>query len=141
MKTSDCIRAAKNDLANARRYLESGEAVNWVADNIGSALNWAMEGWLIAKGHQISHGRGWESTREAFLKDGPLRLRSRITGLYAETIFLDFELMGDSYTKPSLSMDDWKAKAHGCLEKTEQAVNQLLTDIESDKDTGVSHGR
>ncbi len=43
-RTSDCIGAAKNDLANARRYLESGEAVNWVADNIGSALNWAMEG-------------------------------------------------------------------------------------------------
>ena len=112
-----------------------------VADNIGSALNWAMEGWLIAKGHQISHGRGWESTREAFLKDGPLGLRSRITGLYAETIFLDFELMGDSHTKPSLSMDDWKAKAQGCLEKTEQAVHQLLTDIESDKDTEMSHGR
>jgi hypothetical protein len=36
MKTSDCIKAAKNDLANARRYLESGAAVNWVADNFGS---------------------------------------------------------------------------------------------------------
>jgi hypothetical protein len=100
-----------------------------------------MEGWLIAKGHQISHGRGWESTREAFLNDGPLGLRSRITGLYAETIFLDRELMGDSHIKPSLSMDDWKAKAHGCLDKTEQVVHQLLVEIESDQDTGASHER
>lgn len=141
MKTSACMRAAKNDLANARRYLESGEAVNWVADNIGSALDWAMEGWLIAKGHQISHGRGWESKREAFSKIGPLGLRSRITGLSAEAIFLDFELMGDSNTSPTLSMDEWKALAHECLKKAEQTVRQLFVDIESDQDAGASHGR
>lgn len=141
MKTSDCIRSAKNGLDNARRYLESGEAVNRVVDNIGSALNWAMEGWLIAKGHQISHGKGWEGTREAFLKNGPFGLCSRITGLYAKTIFLDFELMGNSNTNPTLLMAEWKTKAHECLEKTEQAVRQLLADIESDQDAGESHGR
>jgi hypothetical protein len=141
MKTSDCIRAAKNDLANARRYLESGEAVNWVADNIGSVLNWAMEGWLIAKGHQISHGRGWDDTREAFLKNGPVNLRSQLMTLCAEATYLKFELMGDINTRSTLPMAEWETKAHGCLEKTEQAVHQLLAEIESDQDAGASHGR
>lgn len=140
MKTSDCIRAVKNDLVNARLYLEYGEAINWVTGSISSAMNWAMECWLISKGHKISHGRGWESTIEAFLKEGSLELRSRITSLYSETMFLDFELMGYSQTKPTLSMDDWKDKAYVCLDKTEQLVHQLLAEIESDHNTGASHG-
>jgi len=139
MKRSDCIRAAQNDLVYARLYLEYGEAINWVTGRIGSAMNWAMECWLISKGHKIGHGRGWESTLEAFLKNGSLGLRSRIISLYSETMFLDFELMGNSNTKPTLSMDDWKDKAYRCLEKTEQLVHELLAEIEPDHDMGMSH--
>lgn len=132
MKTFDCIGAAKNNLANARGFLESGEAVNWVADNLTSTLLWAMEGWLIAKGHQISHGRGWDDTREAFSKNGPIGLRSQLMTLCAEATDLEFELMGDINTKSTIPMAEWKAKAYRCLEKTEEAVRQLLADIESD---------
>jgi|GEM_PF-6316468 len=53
---------------------------------------------------------------------------------------MDFELMGDSNTNPTLSMAEWKTKVHECLEKTEQAVRQLLAHSESDQDAGVSHG-
>jgi hypothetical protein len=87
MKTSDCIRAAKNDLVNARLYLEYGEAINWVTGNIISAMNWAMECWLFSKGHKISHGRGWESTLEAFLKDGSLGYRENRSPAIGGVVF------------------------------------------------------
>jgi hypothetical protein len=141
MKTSDCFNAAKNDLDNARRYLESGQAVNWVADKLCSALLWAMEGWLIAKGHQISHGRGWADTREAFLKNGPFGLRSQLIPLYAKARHLEFELMGDIDTRPTLPMAEWQVKAYVCLETTEKAVHQLLADIELNSALGANHKR
>lgn len=130
MKISDCFNAANNDLDNARRYLESGQAVNWIGDKLCSALLWAMEGWLIAKGHQISHGRGWADTYETFLKNAPLGLRSQFKPLYAKARYLEFQLMGDIDTSPTLPMVEWQAKAHACLETTETAIHQLLSEIE-----------
>ena len=82
MRSDDCIQAAKSNLADAHRLLDSGEAVNWISGHLGSALHWAMAGWLLAHGHTASHGRGWSDTREAFLELGPDELRSQLITLY-----------------------------------------------------------
>jgi len=106
MRSDDCIQAAKSNLADARRLLDSGDAVNWVSGHLGSALHWTMAGWLLAHGHTASHGRGWSDTREAFLELGPDELRSQLIKLYAQTVSLEFQLMGDIDTAPTLSISE-----------------------------------
>ena len=129
MRSDDCIQAANSNLASARRLLDSGDAVNWVSGHLGSALHWAMEGWLLAQGHPVPHGRGWSDTREAFLKLGPDELRSRLIKLHAQTVSLEFQLMGDSDTAPTLSIAEWQIKARECLENTDKAIHKLLAGI------------
>lgn len=129
MRSDDGILAAKSNLADARRLLDSGNAVNWVSGHLGSALHWAMAGWLLAHGHAISHGSGWRDTREAFLILGPDELRSQLITLYAQTVSLEFQLMGDKDTAPTLSSAEWQIKARECLENTDRAIHRLLADI------------
>ena len=111
MRSDDGILAAKSNLADARRLLDSGNAVNWVSGHLGSALHWAMAGWLLAHGHTVSHGSGWRDTREAFLILGPDELRSQLITLYAQTVSLEFQLMGDKDTAPTLSSAEWRGNA------------------------------
>ena len=129
MRSDDCIQAAKSNLANVRRLLDSGDAVNWVSGHLGSALHWAMAGWLLANGHTVSHGRGWSDTREAFLILGPDEQRSQLITLYAQTVSLEFQLMGDKDTAPTLSSAEWQIKARECLENTDKAIYRLFADI------------
>lgn len=129
MRSDDGILAAKSNLADARRLLDSGNAVNWVSGHLGSALHWAMAGWLLAHGHTVSHGSGWRDTREAFLILGPDELRSQLITLYAQTVSLEFQLMGDKDTAPTLSSAEWQIKARECLENTDRAIHRLLADI------------
>ena len=129
MRSDDCIQAAKSNLADAHRLLDSGEAVNWISGHLGSALHWAMAGWLLAHGHAISHGQGWSDTRQAFLKLGPDELRSQFIRLYAQTVSLEFQLMGDIDTAPTLSISEWQIKARECLENTDKAIHKLLAGI------------
>ena len=129
MRSDDCIQAAKSNLADAHRLLDSGEAVNWISGHLGSALHWAMAGWLLAHGHAISHGQGWSDTRQAFLKLGPDELRSQFIRLYAQTVSLEFQLMGDIDTAPTLSIAEWQIKARECLENTDRAIHKLLAGI------------
>ena len=129
LRSDDCIQATKSNLADARRLLDSGNAVNWVSGHLGSALHWAMAGWLLAHGHAISHGSGWRDTREAFLILGPDELRSQLITLYAQTVSLEFQLMGDKDTAPTLSIAEWQIKARECLENTDRAIHRLLADI------------
>ena len=129
LRSDDGIQAAKSNLADARRLLDSGDAVNWVSGHLGSALHWTMAGWLLAHGHTASHGRGWSDIREAFLKLGPDELRSQLIKLYAQTVSLEFQLMGDIDTAPTLSISEWQIKARECLENTDRAIHKLLAGI------------
>lgn len=130
MNISDCIRAAENNLSNARQYLESGEAVNWVANSLSTALLWAMEAWLLSSGYKINHGKGWADTHEAFMNNGPAELRSRVRSCYAEAHFLEVDLMGGvDDTVPVTPIAIWKTKASACLEKAENAINELFAGI------------
>ena len=84
---------------------------------------------VLANGHTVSHGRGWSDTREAFLELGPDELRSQLIKLYAQTVSLEFQLMGDSDTAPTLSIAEWQIKARECLENTDKAIHKLLAGI------------
>lgn len=129
MDTITCISAAHGSLTNARRYLETGEAINWVSDKIISAIHWAMEGWLIDHGHPVSHGRGWLDTHQAFQEHAPAELSDSLLKLYAQAAHLEFALFGDCDTRPSISIEEWKIKVHECLENTEAVIHSLLADI------------
>jgi hypothetical protein len=134
MDTISCISAAHGSLTNAHRYLETGKAINWVSDKIISSIHWAMEGWLIGNDHPISHGRGWLDTHQAFQKQAPAELSDSLLKLYAQAAHLEFALMGDSDTSPSVSIAEWKIKVHECLENTEAVIHSLLADIAPERD-------
>jgi len=130
MNTSDCIRAAESNISNARRYLESGNAINEVPDSLGTALLWAMEAWLLSNGYKFSHGKGWADTREAFMNSGPAELRSWVISFCAKVNFLEGDLMGDvDDTVPVTPIALWETKAYACLEKADKVINELFTDI------------
>ena len=81
---------------------------------------------------QLLHGRQTGigcDTRQAFLKLGPDELRSQFIRLYAQTVSLEFQLMGDSDTAPTLSIAEWQIKARECLENTDKAIHKLLAGI------------
>jgi len=58
MKVSDCINAAKRNLYDGRRYIETGEAISWVPESLSTALLWAMDAWLMAKNFEVNRGKG-----------------------------------------------------------------------------------
>lgn len=129
MLLNDYICAAEKDLYNARRYLETGEAANWVPDSLSAALYWAMEAWLMAHGYEVDRGRGWEGTRSAFMDNAPGQLRSEVMYCLSETSFLQYDVEGGfDHKEPLTPMDMWKETAHECLEETEKVVQHLLRD-------------
>lgn len=131
MEASFCFNAARSNIDDARRYLKIGEGTQWVADNLSTGLLWAMEGWVIARVGQISHGEGWNSTRLVFYKHATTDLCSQVESCYAEAVYLDFEFLGRDDELPPMPMDEWKAKILACLEKTENIVRQLINEAES----------
>ena len=129
MDAQFCIAAARRSLTHARRYLKTGEAVNWGCDNITSAIHWAMEGWLIGNGHHVTHRNGWLDTYQAFQKYAPDEFNAPLLKLYAQALYLEFVLMGDSDMRPAISISEWEIKMRECLDNSEITINALLTEI------------
>jgi|Deesub1362A_J573_1020465.scaffolds.fasta_scaffold00027_177 hypothetical protein len=129
MNIDDCIDAAERNLYDARRYLESGEAVNWVPDSLSTALLRAMEAWLMAHGHKWNRGQGWEGLRSAFIDVAPEKLRSEVMYCLGKATFLEYDLEGGfEHKEPILPLKEWKKEAYECLEKMEKVVRHLLAD-------------
>lgn len=72
---SDKLETAEMNLLDARRYLDSGNAINWVADKLRVAINYSMEAWLIKHGHTLNFGNGWHSMKVQFEHAAPEELR------------------------------------------------------------------
>ncbi|WP_028588156.1 hypothetical protein [Desulfocurvus vexinensis] len=137
MQASDCANAARQGLRDARRHLETSEAVNWVAQELGSALLWAMSAWLLANGHEAAPGGSWAGTRLAFENEGPPGLRAQVLSCHAKVRCLDVDLLGGlDDTLPEMPLDQWKMEAFTCLERTEEAVHALLATIAEPDETG-----
>ena len=62
------LQTAKNRTEYADYYLSSGNIINWVCSEMGSALMWAMEAWLLAHGYSPDFSSGWGSVRMLFRK-------------------------------------------------------------------------
>lgn len=127
MKASDCSNAAERNLYDARRYIETGEAINWVPDSLSTALLWAMEAWLMANNFEVNRGKGWDGTREAFWNVAPAELRSQVMSCYAKITFLVYDLEGGFKRKEPLpSREEWKKSASKCLEDAEMVIPLLI---------------
>lgn len=139
MNISDRIRVAENKLSDARRYLETGEAVNWVPNTLSWALESAMEAWLIAnrnEAYQKHRDKSSTGTVEFFFHNAPPDLRSPVIYAHTKTTFLEYDLMGSSVeARPVTPMDLWKRQAWKCLEIVAEAIRALLAGIDLDKST------
>lgn len=95
MDIAYCIDASKRNLADARRYLDTGKAVNWVPQEISAAMYWAMDAWLRKCGYGAQYG-GYSVIRSRFMEVAPDHLRSKVMNCLAKATFLEHELEGGS---------------------------------------------
>jgi len=136
----DSIRTAKNKLSDARRYLETGDAVNWIPGELRSALLWTIEAWLVSnrnEAYQKHRDKSSIGMVEFFFHTAPPDLRSQVMSAYAMTSSLEYDLMGSSLDdeRPVTPMDLWKRQAWECLQIVAEAIRALLADIDSNKPT------
>lgn len=130
MEVKDCVSAVESKLYDARRYLETGKAVNWVPDSLESALHWAMEAWLIGHGHEINRGKGWEGVQTDFWNAAPPELRTITMSCLSRAVFLEYDLEGGfDHKEPLPPIDVWEKEAYACLERTEEVLACILKDL------------
>lgn len=55
VRSKEAFENARSKLDDAKRFMDKGEGINCVADYIGGATSYAIEGWLAA--HAIKRGR------------------------------------------------------------------------------------
>lgn len=133
-KIQHLLTSADNYVANARRYLDSGEAVNWVCNEMNSALMWGMEAWLLKHGYTPNFGNGWHSMRVQFYENSPDNLRLKVSDCLSELTSLQFHLDSDldSNEGVHISMEQWKEKTYACLKEVEEFVRVIEKDILND---------
>lgn len=127
-KLQQLMESAKCDLNKTERYLLSGEAINWVCDEITGALFWAINAWLLNKGITPDFGNGWHSMRTQFYNYAPQPLQLELSDLFAKLVYLDMDLMGDSSIEepPSdWSIKKWKDEAYKCLVRAKEVVSTI----------------
>lgn len=119
------LATAEADIGDARRYLDSGEAINWIADKLRFAILYAMEAWLLSQGCKCNFGNGWRTMQSQFMDVAPESIRSKVSDCLAEASFLEFDLDGvDEFRKP-LSKEEWKERAYSCLHMSENVVGEI----------------
>jgi len=63
-----CTKWAKQGPKTAKERLISGKALNWLSDDLGSSICWAIEAWLLNnKPLRENHGGGFPEMWEYFL--------------------------------------------------------------------------
>ncbi len=118
---------------NANRWLNLGEALNWIPQEISTAVYWSLEGWLNQCKIAPDFGNGWNSMFHQFYKLAPETLRSDASYILSEATFLEIELLGDPSgleTRPEeRTLDLWKSKVDDLLLKAKQFIKNLEKDL------------
>ncbi|MBI9078028.1 MAG: hypothetical protein JEZ02_21705 [Desulfatibacillum sp.] len=129
MTVSDCIRASKSQLYDARRFLETGGAINWIPKSLEHAVYWAMQAWVMHNKCELRDSSSMGICK-AFIEAASEELRSPISYCYSEAKYLEYDLMGSSCREEPLPpLDVWKKSAFECLDKAEIAIANLFEDI------------
>lgn len=120
------LATAEVYLCDVRRYLDSDDGINWVADKLRFAILFAMEAWLLSQGCKCNFGNGWWTMKSQFMDLAPKSMRSKVSHCLAEASFLEFDCDGvDEFRKP-LSNEEWKKRAYSCLYKSENVVSEIV---------------
>lgn len=118
---------------NADRWLNLGEALNWVPQEISSAIYWSLEGWLNQCEVTPDFGNGWNSMFHQFYQLAPETLRSDASYILSKATFLEIELLGDPSGLESRpdewTLDLWKTKANDLLLKAKQFIKSIEEDL------------
>jgi uncharacterized protein (UPF0332 family) len=130
MDISDCIYAAEKNIYDARRHLETGNAVNWVYDEIYTAVMWAMEAWLLGKGYSPNKGGGWRSIHYQFLQLAPDDIRNPVSYCASRAVMLDYDLQGGfDHKEEPMPFERWKELAFELIGKAEEGIVAIEKDI------------
>lgn len=125
--------SAIRDIDNADRWLNSGEALNWVPQEISTAIYWAIEGWLNQCEYTPDFGNGWNSMYHQFRKFAPEKIHQESSYILSKVTFLEIELLGDPSgleTRPKeWTLDSWIIKANDILLKTRHFINNIEEDL------------
>lgn len=76
------------------RYVESSiksrDGMNWIPDELSTAILWLMEGYIAQKGIEPLAGNGWSSTKTQFSECSSKFLASESSSLLAKAYNLEF---------------------------------------------------
>ncbi|GAN33204.1 MAG: hypothetical protein DYG83_02455 [Candidatus Brocadia sp. AMX2] len=128
------LQTANSCIDYANYGLNSGSMINWVCNEMGSALMWAMEAWLLAHGYS-SDFSNWGSMRMQFREYAPETLWLKISNVLSELNFLDVVLLGDPYIDclPRWPIEKWKSEAYICLSEVKVIISKINEDVISNK--------
>lgn len=120
------------NLLDARRYLDSGKAINRVADKLRVAINYSMEAWLIKHGHTLNFGNGWHSMKVQFEHAAPEELRLKGYECSSKATSLGWQLDGGidkEYEYPPWSLERWTKDAYSCITDIEEFVRFIKSEL------------
>lgn len=126
------LATAEVNLLDARRYLDSGNAINWVADKLYGAVISGMEAWLIKHRNTLDFSKGLYSMILQFKKAAPENLESIASDCASKATSLRWQLDSDleaEYEYPPWSLEKWRKDAYACLEKVEEFIKMIKGDI------------
>ena len=129
------LMSARGNLSYARRYLETGQAINYVCLDISWALHSAMKAWLRRRfGQWPPWGADlaslWRLFREIASEDLGQRMSSAGSAVHAlETELIgpppDWEFGGTTWRPAGWTMEGWKEKVLRELERATVLVDEI----------------
>lgn len=129
------LQTANIRIGYANCDLNSGSMINWVCNEMSSALMWAMEAWLLVHGYSSDSSSGWGSMRMQFREYAPETLWLKISNVPSKLNFLDAVLLGDPDIDclPHWPIEKWKSEAYICLSDVKDIISKINEEVISDK--------
>lgn len=128
---------AMSKINDAARWLKSGKGINWIPDNISTAVYYAVEGWLNQCGYTEHFHNNWEVIYRVFRKYAPQELLPESSYILSKSIFLENELMGDSlemeFDMKKWSIESWKEDVHALILRTKDFIEKIEEDLSSQR--------
>ncbi len=117
------IEDARSSLNRARQYLDSGEGINFVADELLSAQNSAVNAWLAATDQNPDGCLTNYDYMRLFYDNAPLKIVDEVRKLITGWVDLEYQLMSDPDDAVKvLPYEEWKALAYKYISNAEKMI-------------------
>lgn len=118
---------ADSRLQDIERHIKSGHGLNWIPDELSTAIHWAMQGYLIQKGINPDTVNGWNSMRIQFSKCSSKSLASEGSYLLSAANRLEYDMF-------EIEIDEWISQASNLLSREKEFIKSMQDELLSGDD-------